>query len=418
MPMPYDEEGQRWGGAFSPRDRHRRRDGRGVAVGGGGGASEPPPRRELDDREEEGGLRFYQRPRLAKCMFVASLAFVACSFGLVATGLVMMVNARNDAAAEEQEQQPEGLLELTVEVPTPSPIRPLHSLDWEWGQPHPLDSKEEEEDGVDATTTTDFEAEDDDPVEDDNLLFPGSATDEPTGSPTREPTTSPSRGPSATEPPTGGPSAEPSASPTGEPTSGPTAGPASIADDVEAAVVGTTLKHLTLEPVEDSWIEDDHPDKNFGDKKRLKVDGKPRRIALLKFDMSSLDDAGITPADVRGTTLRLYSLTPTDYGGRVELLGKSCSNMWTEEAVTWNDAPNCVFRNHSRFGDDSLGHFSFDRPLEAWSWNEVALNWTRPLRTEGIMTLRIMSERDNGVTYASRHNETAAPELVVYYEGR
>ncbi|KAL7553069.1 hypothetical protein ACHAWF_016315 [Thalassiosira exigua] len=181
-------------------------------------------------------------------------------------------------------------------------------------------------------------------------------------------------------------------------------------DDADDVVSGS-IASLSLTPVEDTWLEvgDAGPKGlNLG----LRVDGAPERATLIKFDLSALSDAGVDGEDVVGMTLKLYSLTNAAYGGLVEKLGDACSDEWDELEVAWTDAPDCVFVNGSEVEDAG----EIEGPVEAQTWTEAVLDFDpTPAPVEGLMTLRITSDRNQGVTYASRHRETGSPELVVYY---
>ncbi|KAL7548428.1 hypothetical protein ACHAWF_011715 [Thalassiosira exigua] len=187
-----------------------------------------------------------------------------------------------------------------------------------------------------------------------------------------------------------------------------TATPKNVSEDFVAGNIAS----LSLTPIEDTWLEFNDSDV-YGDKMRLKVDGKPTRTTLLKFNMSALSDVDVTSEAVVGMTLKLYSLTDSIFGGLVEKLGNACSLEWGELEVSWVNARKCVTRNSSRLTELSLG--TIEGPVKAWTWNEAELDFETQVPMEGLMSLRITSNESNGVTYASRHNETASPELVVSY---
>jgi len=168
--------------------------------------------------------------------------------------------------------------------------------------------------------------------------------------------------------------------------------------------IPSTLLSTIVPTIADTWLDEPNADLNFGDKKRLKVDGLDPRATLLKFNLTSLD---ISANDIVGVSLRLYSLTYGPFGGKIDLLGNDC-NTWDEFDVTWNNAPSCVFQNNSEL----VGQYS---AIPEHVWNEAILYFSFPTPLPELITLRVTSHYADGVTYASRENGTAVPELMVYY---
>ena len=177
-------------------------------------------------------------------------------------------------------------------------------------------------------------------------------------------------------------------------------------------LIPDTLHSITLLAIADTFVEYNSTEP-YGQVKRLKVDAEPIRTSLLKFNISAIFDAEnrtIRPReDVVGYTLRLYSLASSPYGGTIELMKRSC-NGWNENNMTWNNAPNCIFQNSSMLVGE------FDNVISEYQWNEAVLSMMNDTIFDAeVITLRITSDRADGVMYASRENDTAIPELVVYY---
>ena len=177
-------------------------------------------------------------------------------------------------------------------------------------------------------------------------------------------------------------------------------------------LIPDTLHSITLLAIADTFVEYNSTEP-YGQVKRLKVDAEPIRTSLLKFNISAIFDAEnrtIRPReDVVGYTLRLYSLASSPYGGTIEVMKRSC-NGWNENNMTWNNAPNCIFQNSSMLVGE------FDHVISEYQWNEAVLSSMNDTIFDAeVITLRITSDRADGVMYASRENDTAIPELVVYY---
>ena len=182
--------------------------------------------------------------------------------------------------------------------------------------------------------------------------------------------------------------------------------PTTTTDDLPQIFIPGDLYNTILNPIADTWLEYNRTTA-YGDKKRIKVDGQVERITLLKFNMSSLLESGVTgEKDIVGARLRLYSLdTNSPFGGKIDILGTGC-NFWEEYTISWNNAPKCVF--HTR---NAMGRFG---AIPANAWNEAVVQLNFNILTP-VVTLRVTSDLADGVTYASRESGGEAPELVVYY---
>jgi len=190
--------------------------------------------------------------------------------------------------------------------------------------------------------------------------------------------------------------------------------PSLVADatDPTPGVANSQLisKSITLHPIADTWLEYNDT-RAFGTMKRLKVDGNPTRVTLLKFDMSELTGK-ITSVqnDIVDVRLRLYSQTSSPFGGKVDLLNQNC-NGWDEKRVTYVNAPICAFRSRTRF---YAGRFEGEVSSNSWNEATLILGLADDTLPE-LITLRVTSHHANGTTYSSRDADTNRPELVVSY---
>lgn len=170
--------------------------------------------------------------------------------------------------------------------------------------------------------------------------------------------------------------------------------------------VSSELITEILAPVADTFVEF-NSSKAFGMRQWTKVDGKPERITLIRFDLSSL--VRNKAVELFSAKLRLFALTSSPFGGKVDIIDEDICGEWDENFVTWTSAPPGVFATPP----ESLGSFG---PSEEFQWNEAELT-LKLLSLPLQFTIKITSDRDNGVTYATKENITAVPELVLEYMG-
>lgn len=179
---------------------------------------------------------------------------------------------------------------------------------------------------------------------------------------------------------------------TGVPTYYPTSGPEALTE--------------VITPISDTFLEY-NSNQTFGDKQRLKVDGKPLRVTLIRFDMTPLVENKATA--LTNIKLRLYALTSSPHGGKIDILMEDICGEWEENSLSFMSAPTGVFQNITQ----PVGTLAAVIEYE-WAETDLSLDFSNlPLH----LTLRITSHFDNGVTYASKENTTAMPELIVDFMG-
>ena len=75
---------------------------------------------------------------------------------------------------------------------------------------------------------------------------------------------------------------------------------------------------------------------------------------LLKLDLSQFPkNNGNKSLKVSGAILSFHLLTEVLCGGKVDLLGKFCSNAWDKGDASWTNVPQCVFQKWS----NTVGEF-------------------------------------------------------------
>lgn len=166
------------------------------------------------------------------------------------------------------------------------------------------------------------------------------------------------------------------------------------------------VRNATFTPTADTYVQATAPDEVFGRKAQLMVDGSPERVALLHFDVAVLNGGtGDGPAQVLGATLRLYSMTESDFGGYVSVIPEGSLN---KKEATWATSPYAAQRTGT-----PVGQFR-----GVWVNRFYELDLTSFLR-ESLpreFVVRISSDRDNGVMYRSRDGASdKGPRLEVRF---
>lgn len=173
------------------------------------------------------------------------------------------------------------------------------------------------------------------------------------------------------------------------------------------------IETMSFKSVADTFVEEGSKEPQ-GRSSKIRVDGAPKKISLIRFNTEPLIDIGVK---VVRAQLRLYSMADTPFGGRIDLLD-DCDD-WRENKLIWTNAASCIFDD---MGSASTGGFSrntigsFAGAIEPFHWNIADLTVATDSFSTSRVTLRISSENEDGVMYASRQNETATPELIVYFQ--
>ncbi|WP_431908813.1 DUF7594 domain-containing protein [Micromonospora carbonacea] len=146
----------------------------------------------------------------------------------------------------------------------------------------------------------------------------------------------------------------------------------------------------TLTPVADATVDADHPDRNYGTAVSLRVDGSPREVAYLRFDVTG---AGAEPSAV----LRLYAETASSTGLSVH--GVSAVD-WREDTLTYQNAP-------------PIGPaVASSGPTAADTW--LSVDVSALVAGEGPVTLALTTTNDTGFRLTGREGtDTRMPQLIV-----
>jgi len=202
------------------------------------------------------------------------------------------------------------------------------------------------------------------------------------------PTPTPSNTPTATNTAT--------ITPTSTVTNTATEGPSPTATNTASTTPTITPameQELIFVPSDDASLHATSPATNYGIAPNLEVDASSEKDTLLRFDVT-----GIGTSSVENVTLRLYNIDASDFGGNFHIV---TDNTWSEDTVTWSNAPA---------GDGAfLGSLG---PVSVGFWYE--LDVTPLVIGDGPVSIRISSTSSSGADYSSKENTNGfAPELIV-----
>jgi len=207
-------------------------------------------------------------------------------------------------------------------------------------------------------------------------------------------------------------------------------------DDGSRAVEVT----YSLGPTDDSFAEKWRPKEALGDRARLKIDadgdGVPTKVSQLRFYLEGTFDrarteaalAGLAfggdagPAELESATLRLWSITETDFGGWVA----GVPGGWDEGSLTWDGLVDGLAGGAAGLlpstPDEVLAEFG---PVRAEEWNEADLTArVSEMFAEsandseddgGWLSLRLSTDDADGVIYGSKDGRHDGPELVLRF---
>jgi len=91
---------------------------------------------------------------------------------------------------------------------------------------------------------------------------------------------------------------------------------------------------LQLTPTADSYVRSNQPGKNFGFSNVMWIDGKPKVISYLKFDLRKFSGK-----EILGAKLRLRVANVTDAQSKGEFLVKISGANWSEKTIKYNNRP-------------------------------------------------------------------------------
>jgi parallel beta-helix repeat protein len=165
--------------------------------------------------------------------------------------------------------------------------------------------------------------------------------------------------------------------------------------DPVSVTVNNSVPTTTLEfsPTDDATIIAGSPSDNYGDDAKLWVDTSPVVYDfLIKFSVS-----GIGAKQVSSAQLWLYNNNDSEKGGDFYSV---TDNSWSEQSVTWNNAPSADTHLIA-----SLGAVSVD--------NWVIVDITPFITGDGTYSLRVKTTSTNSAGYYAKETPEFAPKLVI-----
>ena len=152
---------------------------------------------------------------------------------------------------------------------------------------------------------------------------------------------------------------------------------------------------LVFNPTDDAYIRLSLPDNNYGNNHTLIVDSNPVNHFLMRFDVRPLDTNQVISA-----TLRIYNTNYSKKGGDFY---KVISSTWSEDTITWNNAPT--------EGSNMIASLGIVNP---GNWYEVDLTSLIIGDQDGLVSFKVISTTPDGAFYASKeHSGGFIPELVI-----
>ncbi|KAL7539047.1 hypothetical protein ACHAXR_008998 [Thalassiosira sp. AJA248-18] len=172
------------------------------------------------------------------------------------------------------------------------------------------------------------------------------------------------------------------------------------------------VRNMTFAPVLDTFIQKGKDDP-FGKKAQLMVDGAPKRVSLIKFDISVLNGNTVNePDQILSATLRMYSMTGADFGGYVNIIPDGDID---EDLSTWDNVP---------YGEDETGT-PVGQFRSIWPNRFHEMDITEAFRGGGAggsssipktFLVRISSDQNNGVMFRARDGGSEnGPRLIVKF---
>jgi hypothetical protein len=165
-------------------------------------------------------------------------------------------------------------------------------------------------------------------------------------------------------------------------------------------VSGSTLAaEVIFTPIEDTYVDDKRPTESYGANPALEIRGQNRNDvnSYLKFSVSG--SGGI----VGGAFLRLFVERGGRDGGSIYFVSNEFPNSpsaWTEETLTWDNAPPI-----SGTALDSAG------PVDAGTW--IELDVSQAVTGDGMYSFALSSSTNGWITYTSSEAGQNTPVLAI-----
>ncbi|MBP1913042.1 DNRLRE domain-containing protein [Thermococcus stetteri] len=168
--------------------------------------------------------------------------------------------------------------------------------------------------------------------------------------------------------------------------------------------VAAVQTSVQLPPTDDAYVYEKYPDSNYRDKDYIWVGYyNGGEVAFLKFNLSSLPkNAQIQSAEV---CLYDYGL----YGTPVISAHAVSDDSWTEDTITWNNAPS--------WDKTAVDTVTLKDRYTFYCWNVTSLAISE-FNGDKILSIALVSDNGDSAKFDSKEysNSTKRPKLEIVYE--
>lgn len=154
-------------------------------------------------------------------------------------------------------------------------------------------------------------------------------------------------------------------------------------------------------PIDATYIQNGS-EENHSDKTQMLVDGRPKRVTLLRFDLSALT---LSPVVIKRAKLKLYAMTSSQFGGYFSVFP---DGDFHQDHVTWANSP------YSSVVGVQAG--TVDGPIEEKTFylKDITKHFVNGIPK--TIVIRIESDQANGVMYRSPAGDSKqGPKLQVVF---
>jgi hypothetical protein len=170
------------------------------------------------------------------------------------------------------------------------------------------------------------------------------------------------------------------------------------APEVEDGMETSSFEFL---PTDATYIQNGSEDDN-SERTQMLVDGRPKRVTLLKFDLSALT---LSPVVIKKAKLKLYSMTSSEFGGMFSVFP---DGEFHEDSVTWANSP------YSTVVGVNAGNIEGPIEEKTFYLKDITKQFYNGIPK--TLVIRIESDNTNGVMYRSpAGNAEYGPKLQVVF---
>jgi hypothetical protein len=151
---------------------------------------------------------------------------------------------------------------------------------------------------------------------------------------------------------------------------------------------------VNFSAVADTTVISSRPNRNYGDRTTISIDGSPTKIAYLRFNVTGM-------SGIQSAILKLDVLGASVSGGTIFSM---TDNSWDEHLVTYDTRPIIDGIDLGTIGVVNIGDIA-------------ELDVTASISGNGPVSYAIVSNDNDGVQYGSRENSAYSPILTLTTDG-